>query len=310
MPALKVHASIDIAAPASRIRDSLVDFETWPVWSPWLYMEPEATVTYRGSKGVPGHGYDWSGDKTGAGGMTLLKATNVRIDCNLAFLKPFKSQADVAFDLSETTPGNTQVTWHMDSSLPFFMFWMKGTMTGMIRSDYNRGLRLFKDYIEHGSIGSTTEIMNMVSVEPQPYVGVQASSSMESIAESMGITFASAISEAQSSSISITGSPFCIYNYMDIKQGRCKYTAALPVGELTVASSPLMSSVRPACTALKVVHTGPYHHLGNAWGTLMAEARQRKLKALKKVPPFEVYLGDTEMTVAADLVTEIYLPVQ
>ena len=34
-----------------------------------------------------------------------------------------------------------ELTWTMDSSLPFFLFWMKKSMEGFIGMDYDPGLK-------------------------------------------------------------------------------------------------------------------------------------------------------------------------
>jgi len=120
MTKIDVEATIEICAPAEKIRHALIDFNTWPIWSPWLYIEPETQVTYRGEVGQAGHGYDWVGKKTGAGSMTLLSSTDCHIACDLQFLKPFKSEAKVAFDIQAIDDGQSRVTWSMKSSLPFY----------------------------------------------------------------------------------------------------------------------------------------------------------------------------------------------
>ena len=237
MPKIDVQASIDITTPIHRIHAALVDFQTWPIWSPWLYMEPGASVTYRGSKGELNHGCDWIGKKVGSGGMTLTNSTANRIECDLQFVKPFKSQADVAFDLDAIDEESTRVTWYMKSSLPIFMFWMKGTMSGMIRSDYNRGLTMLKDHLEIGNIPSSFTIAGIVDVESLSYVGCQGSTTMSDNSESMGASFAALAESVSSHSIDITGPPFCIYSQMDIKRNECDYTAAyLPLPQLRLRS--------------------------------------------------------------------------
>nr|MBX2883681.1 SRPBCC family protein [Granulosicoccus sp.] len=158
MPEMSVHSSETIDASASTVMAALEDFRTWPVWSPWLYTEPDATVTYEGEAGKPGHGYQWQGNKVGAGSMSLQSRDERNLHLDLEFLKPFKSQADVSFALDSPTPESTTVTWTMDSKLPFFMFFYKATMVGMIRSDYRRGLMMLKDYLEHGEVLSNVKI--------------------------------------------------------------------------------------------------------------------------------------------------------
>ena len=310
MPKINVQATIEIAIPIHRLHAAIVDFHTWPIWSPWLYMEPDASVTYRGSRGELNHGYDWIGKKVGAGGMTLTNSSNNRIECDLQFLKPFKSQADVAFDLGVIDDESTRLTWYMNSSLPFFMFWMKGTMSGMIRSDYKHGLAMLKDYLESKHIPSSSKIVDIVDLEPVSYVGSRGSTRMSHISESMEASFAALAESISSQSIDITGAPFSIYNKMDIKQGECDYTAAMPTAANNAIAPPFISDTIPACKALKVIHTGPYRHLANAWYVLMGESRFRKLKVSKSIPPFEIYLNDPDTTPEEDFITELYLPLR
>ena len=39
----------------------------------------------------------------------------------------------------KSNENSTEVNWTMDSSLPFFMFWMKNQMVEFIGMDYDRG---------------------------------------------------------------------------------------------------------------------------------------------------------------------------
>lgn len=310
MPKVNVEASIEIAAPRERVHEVLVDFNTWPIWSPWLYLEADTRLEYRGAVGQTGHGYDWVGRKTGAGGMTLLHSSSERIDCDLQFLKPYKSEADVAFDLEAIDESTTRLTWYMKSSLPFYLFWMKAMMVGMITSDYRRGLALLKDYLETGSIHSSTKVDGIVDVEALYYVGIKESVQLSAIGASMSESYKSVSDAATSHQYSISGLPFAIYHSMDFKTERCDYTAAYPTFDPTPVDAPLVSALRPECRALKVIHAGPYRHLGNAWSWIMAEAKEQKLKIDKSVPPFERYLNDPDEVVEDDLITEIYLPLK
>ena len=275
MPKINVESSIVINASSEKIRDALIDFNTWPIWSPWLYMEPESEVTFRGEVGEPGHGYDWQGIKTGAGGMTLLSSSAEQIQCDLQFLKPFKSTAKVAFDIEAAGNEGTKVTWYMDSSLPFFLFWMKSLMVGMIKSDYNRGLELFKDYIETGAIPSSTTVEGVVDVPEFHYIGTRAESAMAEIASSMNSSYQQLKEASIADQYSANYQPLCFYNSMNMKTHRCDYTAAIPTDNPVAASLPLISATNTDCRALKVVHKGPYRHLGNAWAMVMAEAREK-----------------------------------
>jgi len=169
MPAYHIESSILINASADKVLEKLNNFREWPAWSPWLYTEPDAKLEYRGEANQIGHGYDWKGEMTGAGNMTLTQTDSSELKMDLQFLKPFKSKAKVSFDIIEKSPEQTHVTWHMDSSLPFFMFFMTGTIKSMITSDYQRGLKLLKDYVETGKIKSATTVDGVVDVTVNPY---------------------------------------------------------------------------------------------------------------------------------------------
>lgn len=310
MPKVNVSATTEIAVSATQAHDALSNFETWPIWSPWLYIEPNTKVTYRGQPGEAGHGYDWLGEKTGEGQMTLLQTTGQKIECDLQFIKPFKSKAEVSFDIDSIDSAHCRVTWHMKSSLPIFMFWMKETMSGMIKTDYKRGLAMLKDYLESGSIRSSTTIYDVVDVDETYYVGSCGSSTLDDIGPTMDLSFQSLADATLAGHFSANDSPLCFYESMDIKTHRCEYTAALPTSHSTTVDAPLVSALRPKCSALKVIHVGPYRHLGNAWSVIMAEAKARKLKILKSQVPFERYVNNPDEVQEDELITEIYLPVR
>jgi hypothetical protein len=53
----------------------------------------------------------------------------------------------------------------MDSKQPFFQFFLKGMMTSLIGMDYERGLRMLKDYVETGSVPSTLEFPGIQEIK-------------------------------------------------------------------------------------------------------------------------------------------------
>lgn len=316
MPAIHVARSVTINAPSNVVQKSLTNFEEWPTWSPWLYIEPEASVDYRGQTGQIGHGYDWKGSMVGAGGMTLTQNEATELKMDLDFLKPFKSHAKVRFELAERGADNTEVTWHMNSKLPFFMFFMKNMMTSMIGMDYERGLKMLKDYIENGKISSATTVSGVVDFDSQTYIGTTKQASMNQLADSMGEAFPSIFKVATENALEMSGPPMAIYNQMDLKNGQCNYTAALPITDDNLsekqASLPNQAQLGTIVggRALKVTHTGSYSHLGNAWSTGIGHQRHQKLKPSKQQAPFECYMNDPEDTPEDKLITEIYIPLR
>jgi len=307
MPAFTTNANIEIAADINTVRKALVDFKSWPVWSPWLYVEPDSKVAFHGTPSEIGSGNSWHGDKTGEGSITLVKNAPSRLEMDLEFIKPFKSHADVYFDLKKLPENKTHVRWGMDSSLPFFMFWMTDVMVAMIRSDYRRGLLLLKDYIETGSISSKATLDGIHQIEAMPYVGLHGVSAMENIGSEISQQFEAL--EATVASMNTT-EIFTICNKLNIKADSMDYTAAFGVSDAPILDAPLVRGTRAACKALKVTHVGPYHHLGNAWYMAISEQRHAKHKLVKTAPAFEVYRNSPKDTAENDLITEIYIPIK
>lgn len=310
MPAFHVTASTRINRPLSEVRQVIADFNSWPAWSPWLRMEPEASVNYHGSAGEVGHGYRWEGEKVGSGEMAWRELSDHQLQADLTFLKPFKSKADVGFNLTDQGDG-TDVEWVMDSALPFFMFFMVKTMKGMITMDYARGLALLKDYIEQGDIACNIESSGVVDNTACHYLGVSNQVGMTEIGPSMQASFSKVQEAFAQSDITPSNMPLSVYHNMNMAKGECHYTAAMPVSAEDASSTGTLKvgEIRPS-KAFKVVFTGPYRHVGNAWALAMSDIRHQKLKVSKKDKPYERYTNNPATTPENDLVTEIFIPLR
>lgn len=305
MPAINVERSVRINAPRSKVRSAIDNFAEWPKWSPWLCMEPSANVNVFGTAGQIGHGYDWKGELVGAGGMKLAGKSDNHVDMDLEFLKPFKSKAKVKMTIKSVNDDETDVIWHMNSKLPFFLFFMVGMMKRMIGMDYTRGLKMLKEYVETGDVPSETKIIGIVDVPAMDYVGVDGECAMNNIGESMD----EKMCELQKAVASLDkqGPPGAVYRDVDLKNQHCDYTVFVPVKAAQGAGG--AGNIKP-CKAIKIIHQGSYRHLGNAWSTAMSYQRYKKLKPLKAQPCFEVYSSDPESTPEKEIVTEIYIPIR
>ncbi len=83
MPAFQVERSIIINVPLEDVKASLIDFRQWPIWSPWLIMEPETKLNYSEIQSQVGAGYDWDGELTGSGEMSLIEITDNHLAMDL-----------------------------------------------------------------------------------------------------------------------------------------------------------------------------------------------------------------------------------
>ncbi len=311
MPKYHVEKNQLIDAPVDSVHALTRDFNQWPTWSPWLCMEPEATVSVHGTPGEVDHGYSWTGTLVGEGKMQTTAHENGVHKMDLTFIKPFKSTAKVTLDIKQVGADQTSVTWHMWSALPFFLFFMTRSIKNMIGMDYERGLKMLKECAETGSVNSITEVKGVVEINDIHYAGQSASCQMDNIADSMDTTMRQVVGAVNDKGLQISDIPAgAIYDHMDFNNRECRYTAIIPLQSRATTDNSLSTGTIASGKALKVVHKGSYTHLGNGWATAMSYQRYHKLKPLRSQPPFELYLNNPEHTDAKDLITEIYIPLR
>ena len=309
MPAYHLERTIVIEKPIKEVRDSLKNFKEWPKWSPWIIMEPDATLTYSDRQGQVGASYGWSGVLIGAGSMELMDVHDNELKMQLNFVKPFKSTADVGFKLIENDSG-TIVTWYMNGNLPFFMFWMRSKMKAYIGMDYMRGLLMLKEYLETGSVTSYVHIEGVMPVSETEYIAIPTQCSIDDLGSRMQENWKTLYDFIEENKLSIEGVPFSIFHTFDMVKHETSYYSCIPVTTDVTLSEGWLRGTLDAEKTLKTMHKGSYRHLGNAWMTAMNFARMKKMK-LKKYPVgYEFYSNNPYDTAPEELITEIYLPLK
>lgn len=306
---MKIHVkkSISIAAPLSKVQATLTDFHTWGQWSPWLVAEPDAKVT------IPPEGtsYSWEGDLVGAGKMAFNSINEDAIEIDLNFFKPWKSKAKVAFQL-EQEDNVTTVHWTMDSKLPFFLFWMKKSMTAYIGMDYERGLAMLKDFIELGTVPFNIKIDGIQMQKAVSYVGKHGRCSLEEVGQQVSEDFQNLMPYLHQNHKSLLiDAAFTIYSKWDVVRGEVAYTLGHPVAALPdELAPPYHTGTLSGGKMHSVTYTGPYRHIGNAWAVQMMYAQNKRFKSHKKIPPFEKYHNSPVNTPENDLITQVLFPVK
>lgn len=311
MPAYHVEKSIDIAASPQQVFQVVSDFRTWTTWSPWLIAEPDAQVTISTDSRSVGSIYAWNGEITGQGELEHKSLDSGKaIHDEIRFVRPFKSVAKVSF-LLEPAKSGTRLTWTMDGSMPWFMFWMIPMMKTFIGMDYRRGLTMLKDLIESGSIPSKCTIHGIQPVTAVRMAGVVSSCSVEDVGKSMNDAFAKAKAEFTRLGLPLDGQGVSAYTKFRIREGIFEYISGYEIpqslelkdtGELTVWNF-------PGGKAFRVEHTGCYRHLGNPWSAANQIVRFRKLKQLG-CATFEIYRTKPGVGPEENAITDIYLPLK
>ncbi len=305
--------SIVVNKPISEVFQALGDFNNWAIWSPWIIQEPSCPVTSSGEPCSIGHQQEWNGERIGSGRIELIDTTeNKRLAHDLFFISPWKSHSKTQFELEAITDdsGNeaTKITWLMQGTLPFFLFFMKKMMSVFVGGDYERGLKMFKQYIETGSVDSAVEIHPAEQQDGFYYVGFQSSCNVSEISEVFGPLF----QKLMKSDIPQPDTVLTVVNNFDFVNKKTNMIAA--VGYKTKPDfefpAEMVSGEMPSHKAQSVTHTGSYNHLANGWATIMNYLRFAKLKQNKKLKEYEVYLNDPAETPESELKTKIYIPIK
>lgn len=310
MPRIHVARSIEINATPQQVFDTVADFRTWPKWSPWLCAEPDARITVSNPADSVGSTYAWDGELVGAGELEHRQLDPGRMIRDvIRFQRPFRSTASIGFDL-ESTGSGCRLTWRMDGSLPWFLFFLCSQMETFIGMDYERGLRMFKEFIETGRVLSRTVVRGIESAGPVRMAGTRKSCRFEEVSASMEEAMSEATEKFAQHGLPLNGRPASVYLNVDFKRRTFDYIGGflLPDSVRDVPSG-VASVSCPAIRALVVEHHGRYEHLANAWNAGYLVARCRKLK-LSSRPAFEIYANDPGSTPEGELRTDIFIPLR
>jgi effector-binding domain-containing protein/uncharacterized protein YndB with AHSA1/START domain len=303
MPGFEVQRSIEIAASPEQVFETLVDYHTWSHWSPWLCAEPDAQVNVSEDSRAVGATYAWDGELVGSGQLTHLQIKPGRqIDDEIEFLKPYRSKSSVQFQL-DPLKNDTLVTWRMDGSLPWHLFWMRSRIQAYVGLDYERGLKMLKQWVE-------VVVHGVQPIGPLNVAGVGRSCAFSDVGPVMSDAISAATTLLADQGLPNDGLPISVYHSFKVSAEALEFTIGrvLP-GSIGVDSSEFSIWSIPTMRALRVEHIGAYQNLGNAWYTAMQIARHRKLK-LSWVGPFEIYRNDPNDTPEPELRTDVYLPLK
>ena len=302
MVKLHVSETVRVNAPPDKVYAIVSDFHQWSPWSPWLIQEPEATVTVQSD----GKSYAWEGSRIGSGRMKVTaEQAGQAIDYDLNFLKPYKSHAKVRFELT-AVDGRTDVTWLLDSSLPFFLFWMKKAMTVFLAMDYRRGLTMLKDLAETGSVPSELIFLGKTDYPGCSYVGIRGQGSTSDMNTTMSAAFERVWGLVKDTDLVASGAPIAIYHKFDPVANQVSFTCAAPVSELPARlPDGVISGSIPAMTVYSLRHVGAYRHLPNAWTTANNLIQNKVFRVAKPHDPFETYLNMPGQVEEKDLITDI-----
>ena len=136
-----------VNAPPSVVYAQIDDFRRWADWSPWEKLDGDnLKKTFSGPNSGVGAHYEWAGEKTGEGNMTIKDAKpGERVAIALNFVKPFKAENTSTFVMTPSGAG-TDVSWAMTGTKGFMekAMGLVMDMDKMVGPDFEKGLAEIK----------------------------------------------------------------------------------------------------------------------------------------------------------------------
>ncbi len=209
-----VDRSLTIDAPRDRVFAAIVDFKTWPDWSPWLLHEPDTRLEYSENYDQEQGSYTWDGKMVGAGRLTHVSLEPERsIEQRIEFTRPFKAVSRVAWQFGEVD-GQTEVHWIMQGEMPFLFRFMTEMTRQMIAKDYDLGLHLLNGYLNQDSPHPRFEFIGSEEVKGFNYAYESFSGYHEAMVKAMQEGFPRLLEQTRDRDI-IDGFPSSVYHKAD-----------------------------------------------------------------------------------------------
>ncbi len=278
MPKIPISRTQVMASPIEKVFEVLRDIHSCPDWSPWLIADPDFKLD------VQNDYYSWEGAISGSGRMDLVRdEANESITYDLSFVKPWKSQARIHISLAVKGDA-TEVTWTLEHSLSFFLFWKKKSIQAYLEVDYDRGFLMFKNLIETGSVPSHLEFLGR---EPSPSfvgVGIKRSGSMNGFEQDIETSY------KEVKDYYPEGQVFSVYYTWDLVRKEVAYFIGVRLDKTPGVIPDGMELINvPGMEVYALRHRGPYSHLSNGWSAGRMHGRAKIFRQSKRFPPFEIY---------------------
>ena len=278
MPKIPISRTQVMASPIEKVFEVLRDIHSCPDWSPWLIADPDFKLD------VQNDYYSWEGAISGSGRMDLVRGeANESITYDLSFVKPWKSQARIHISLAVKGDA-TEVTWTLEHSLSFFLFWKKKSIQAYLEVDYDRGFLMLKNLIETGSVPSHLEFLGR---EPSPSfvgVGIKRSGSMNGFEQDIETSY------KEVKDYYPEGQVFSVYYTWDLVRKEVAYFIGVRLDKTPGVIPDGMELINvPGMEVYALRHRGPYSHLSNGWSAGRMHGRAKIFRQSKRFPPFEIY---------------------
>lgn len=145
-----VSQSIIIERPQAEVFEYVKLIDNQKYYSIWVMEDPNSLMTTKGVDGTIGYisAWDSQNKNVGKGEQEIIKISNERIDVDLRFVRPFKSEAKASTTCKAEDATHTLVTNEFYGNSPYPMNLMTLFMKGMLGNAMKQNLTNLKTILE------------------------------------------------------------------------------------------------------------------------------------------------------------------
>lgn len=289
---LHISREIQISKSTDIVYQIISDIRQWNIWSPWMQCEPTAKTNVEGVSQSPGQVLTWEGEVVGSGKMLVTQLElNKSVSMKLEFFKPWKSIAEVQFEIFSVDLKTTKVIWSMKTELPFFMFFFKKMLSAFMGRDFERGLKLLKEYAETGTVVCQSVYKGEVQLNGFQVLSKKVHCKIADLSEVLPAEFKKLEQLVQTGAVPKPQEAVGMTYHFDVPNGVCDVASGYTYSLTEKISVPhgFENTQIPNHRGLVVDYYGPYRNLTNPWAMAVGYQQARKLKVSKKIPMYEIY---------------------
>lgn len=305
-------ASTSIDAHPATVFALVNDLRQAALWSPMNDSDPNVRRQYSGAQRGVGATTSWDSQNAGSGTQTIVDSQPYRyVETLINAGEPSATRTWIEIDGGD---GISAVRWGFehDYGLNIVGRYFGLMVTGVIRSDYENGLRKLKELAESLPAADFSELqVEHVQIDPVTiaYVATGSSPDAAAVSEALGDAYFEILTFFERHSLETGGSPISIAR--PFSGGERRFDAGIPVRGIEEATPRTDGRVRVGKTyggpAIRALHVGGYDRLYDTHRKIAAYLAALGLE--KTGDAWESYINDPAEVSEDELETLIYYPV-
>jgi len=146
----RVEREVSINKPNQQVFDYIKLLTNQNNYSKWAMIDPNMKKTFSGTDGTPGFTSAWEGNSDVGKGEQEIKAIKEgeRMETEIRFEKPFKSEAKGIMTTAALGAAQTKVTWAFEGHMPYPFNVLSPLSSNMVGKDLQTGLNNLKVNLE------------------------------------------------------------------------------------------------------------------------------------------------------------------